>query len=182
MVGALVLASGYYYPTTRVDVIGLSAPAIPLLGDIIRYTISPLLGRLMWPMLLRKIFGPANVPDKFNAFPSAMALRPSQIRAGAAESALMIPDAFTAREHYRSLDMPVIIVAGADDRLVNTDEQSAELHREVGHSSFHAIEATGHMVHQTATKRVMAAIDEANQASARQRRDRESPLVRSSQP
>jgi hypothetical protein len=43
---------------------------------------------------MRKMFGPAPVPRKFDEFPKEMALRPSQIRASAAETALMIPDAF----------------------------------------------------------------------------------------
>ena len=85
-VKALVLASGYYYPTARVDVAAASGPAIPILGDILRYTLAPLLGRIMWPALMRKIFGPAEVPQKFTkGFPAGLALRPSQLRASAAE-------------------------------------------------------------------------------------------------
>src|SRR5215216_3113324 len=68
MVKALVLASGYYYPTVRADVVALSGPAVPVLGDIVRHTVSPLLGRVMWPLLMRKIFGPVRVPEKFKGF------------------------------------------------------------------------------------------------------------------
>ena len=88
-VQALILASGYYYPNVRADVVILSPPAIPLIGDLLSHTISPLLSRLMWPLLLRKIFGPSPVPEKFKEFPKEMAVRPSQIRASAAESALI---------------------------------------------------------------------------------------------
>ncbi|MGF6429960.1 pimeloyl-ACP methyl ester carboxylesterase [Bradyrhizobium elkanii] len=42
-VEALVLASGYYFPTARADVAASSVPALPGLGDIISYTISPIL-------------------------------------------------------------------------------------------------------------------------------------------
>jgi pimeloyl-ACP methyl ester carboxylesterase len=42
LVRGLVLASGYYYPTPRPDVLLLSVPAIPILGDVIRYSISRL--------------------------------------------------------------------------------------------------------------------------------------------
>lgn len=160
LVGGLVLASGYYYPTARADVVGMAAPAVPLLGDIVRYSISPILSRLIWPLLMRKIFGPQPVPEKFAGFPKAMAVRPSQIRASAAESALMIPVAFAARDTYPALEMPVFIIAGADDRLVDTEAQSARLHGDVPHSSFHRVRGAGHMVHQTATAAVMAAIDE----------------------
>ena len=160
-VASLVLASGYYYPTVRTDVVALSGPAIPVIGDIIRYTLSPILSRLMWPLAIKKMFGPSRVPKKFGAFPKPMALRPSQIRAAAAELALMIPDAFAVCGDYAHLKMPVVIIAGEGDRLIDIDEQSARLHRDIAHSSLHRVPRTGHMVHQTATERVMSAIDEA---------------------
>jgi len=167
-VKALVPTSGYYYPTPRVDAVAASGPAIPILGDILRYTVAPLLGRVLWPALMRKIFGPAKEPAKFtNGFPKELALRPSQLRASAAESALMVPDAWAASDSYGALQMPVVIVAGARDRLIDTAKQSARLHKVIGHSSFHAVAGAGHMVHQTATRAVMAAIDEAAAAKAR---------------
>jgi pimeloyl-ACP methyl ester carboxylesterase len=160
LVQGLVLASGYYYPTLRPDVVALSAPAVPLVGDILGHTISPIVSRVMWPLLMTKIFGPRSVPEKFEGFPKEMALRPSQIRASAAESALMIPDAFHFRDKYANLKMPVVIVAGEGDRLVDIDAQSTRLHRDVPQSSFHRVPGTGHMIHQTATGVVMSAIDE----------------------
>ena len=42
-VEALVLASGYYYPKARADVVILSPPAIPVIGDLLSHTLSPLL-------------------------------------------------------------------------------------------------------------------------------------------
>ena len=36
LVQGLVLASGYYYPTLRPDVVAVSAPAVPLMGDVLR--------------------------------------------------------------------------------------------------------------------------------------------------
>jgi pimeloyl-ACP methyl ester carboxylesterase len=157
-VQAVVLASGYYYPTVRADVLVLASPAIPLVGDLLSHTIAPLLSRLIWPLLMRKIFGPSPVPEKFKRFPKEMAVRPSQIRASAAESALMIPSANTLQKQYRRLQMPVAIVAGAEDRLIES-EQSFHLHREIAHSTLRCIGGTGHMVHQTATGEVMNAID-----------------------
>jgi pimeloyl-ACP methyl ester carboxylesterase len=129
---ALVLASGYYYPNARADVVIQLPPAIPVVGDLLSHTLSPLLSRLIWLLLLRKIFGPSPVPAKFKGFPEEMAVRPSQIRASAAESALMIPSAFTLKKHYRLLQMPISIVAGAEDRVIES-EQAAHLHREIPH-------------------------------------------------
>ena len=163
LVRGLVLASGYYYPTLRPDVIAMSAPALPLAGDLLLHTVAPLMSRLMWPLMMAKIFGPRSVPDKFGKFPKEMALRPSQIRASAAESGLMIPDAYHFQDRYAELKMPVVIIAGEEDRLIDIDTQSARLHADVKQSTFHRVSDSGHMIHQTATNRVMAAIDEAGE-------------------
>jgi pimeloyl-ACP methyl ester carboxylesterase len=160
LVRGLVLASGYYYPTARPDVVAMGAPALPVVGDILSHTISPLVSRAIWPLMLRKIFGPRPVPEKFGAFPKEMALRPSQIRASAAESALMIPDAFMLRARYVDLKMPVVIIAGEEDKLIDIDSQSARLHSDVSQSKFHRLAGNGHMIQQTATDEVMSAIRE----------------------
>jgi pimeloyl-ACP methyl ester carboxylesterase len=117
-------------------------------------------------MMMAKIFGPRPVPPKFKGFPKDMAVRPSQIRASAVESALMIPDALAFQNKYAELRMPVSIIAGSDDRLIDTDRQSGRLHADLIQSSFHRIPGNGHMVHQTATAAVMQAIREAAHAAS----------------
>ena len=161
-VSGLVLASGYYYPSARGDMAVMAAPAVPLLGDLVRYTIAPIASRLMWPALMRKIFGPAPVPPKFRLFPKEMAVRPSQIRAAAAESALLVPTAAATAADYAMLEMPVAIIAGAEDRLINPAKQSRRLHRQIAQSTFHEVPGSGHMVHQTDPRAVMSAIGEVN--------------------
>ena len=156
---ALVLASGYYYPPMRTLLLRLSGATVPILGSVVSYTVIPLVCRLLWPRLVRKLFDPAPVPEKFGGFPEELALRPSQLRASADE--IVTPGAFALHRRCASLKTPLVIVAGDRDRLVNTNEQSARLNREVRHSSFWRVPNTGHMVHQTATGRVMEAIDEA---------------------
>jgi pimeloyl-ACP methyl ester carboxylesterase len=101
-----------------------------------------------------------------------MAVRPSQIRASAAESALMIPSARTLEKQYGMLLMPVAIVAGAEDRLIES-EQSVHLHRDISHSTLRCVPGSGHMVHQTATGEIMTAIDMVAQ-------NREQPAVATS--
>jgi pimeloyl-ACP methyl ester carboxylesterase len=157
-VRSLVLASGYYYPAARADVLLLSSPSLPVVDDILSHTVSPLVSRLMWPLIMRKLFGPNPVPKKFEGFPEEMAVRPSQIRASAAETALLIPSAAALRSAYATLKMPVAIVAGAADRVIEI-EQSAKLHRAISHSTMRYIRGNGHMIHQTATAEIMSAID-----------------------
>ncbi len=157
--GSLVLEGGYFYPSARLDVVPMSLPASPVVGDVLRHTVSPLIARLAWPLMMRKIFGPAPTPDKFRQFPRDLALRPSHLRASAEETGLMVPCAALAQERYARLDMPVAIIAGAGDRMVTARNQSARLHREIPQSSFACLPDTGHMVHQTATAEVLSAVE-----------------------
>lgn len=159
MVRGLILESGYYYASVRADVVLMSGPAVPLVGDILRYTVSPPVARLMWPAMIRKLFSPAPVAATFAAVPSEMATRPSQLRASAAESALMIPDAVAFQGRYGELEMPVAIVAGSGDKIVDVDDQAVRLHRELPSSSLHVVEGCGHMVHHTSPRDVMAAVE-----------------------
>jgi pimeloyl-ACP methyl ester carboxylesterase len=119
----------------------------------------------MWPALLAKIFGPKNVPAKFGGFPKEMAVRPDQIRASAAESALLVAFAASHCDRYSGLTMPVTIIAGEDDRLIDPEGQSARLHANLPQSRFVRVAANGHMVHQTATDAVMDAINQTAEVS-----------------
>ena len=144
LVRGLVLASGYYYPTLRPDVVALSAPAMPVVGDVMGHTVSP----IDQPNDVAAHDG-EDIRTQVCAcrssrqFPKEMALRPSQIRASAAESALMISDAFHFEDKYAELKMPVVIIAGEDDRLIDVDKQSARLHSDVSQSAFHRVARNG---------------------------------------
>ncbi|HJV51864.1 MAG TPA: alpha/beta hydrolase [Noviherbaspirillum sp.] len=165
-VKSLVLLSGYYYPTVRLDAPLLSSPAIPVIGDLMRYTVSPLIGRMIWPLLKRRIFSPAEVPERFSTeFPIWMALRPLHLRASAAEAALMIPSAFLLRKRYHELTVPTVIMAGDGDTYVNTHVHSEHLHRELPGSEYRSVPGAGHMVHHLAPQQVLAAIDRAAQVA-----------------
>lgn len=164
MVRGLILESGYYYGSVRADVVLMSGPALPLIGDILRYTVSPPVARLLWPSMIRKLFSPAPVAATFEGVPSEMAIRPSQLRASAAESALMIPDALAVQNRYAELSMPVAIVAGAGDKMVDLATQAVRLHRVLQNSSLHVVQDCGHMVHHTAPSEVMSAVETVAQA------------------
>ena len=145
-VSGLVLASGYYFPTFRLDFWLMSAPAMPVIGDLLRYTVSPIISWAIWPKLVRTLFAPRDVAPEFKTeFPISLSLRPKQLRAAAEESAFLIPVAAQLQFQYRSIRCPVRIVHGKDDRLIEA-EQSRRLHASVPGSLLHLVEDAGHMV------------------------------------
>ncbi len=70
-------------------------------------------------LVKRALFSPRSVPERFKAeFSTAMAVRPSQIRATLEDGALVMPGALALRDHYKDLNLPVVIVAGDGDKVV----------------------------------------------------------------
>jgi pimeloyl-ACP methyl ester carboxylesterase len=116
------------------------------------------------PLLLRAVFGPPPIPARFKEqFPISLMLRPGQIRASAADAALMIPAARSLRPRYRDITQPVVIMAGSKDRIATVERQSARLHTAISGSVFREVPRVGHMVHHTVPADVLSAIRQAAQ-------------------
>src|SRR4051794_24904457 len=162
LVHSLVLLSGDYFPTARMDVVLSSPNAIPGIGDALRHTVSPPLARLMLPGGIRAMFAPAPVPESFDRlFPKDLMLRPIQLRASAEDAALMTPSVIELEQHYRELKLPVVILTGGDDQIADVDRQSRRLHDEIPQSELSVLPGLGHMVHHLAPDQVIKAIDRA---------------------
>ncbi|HEV7417394.1 MAG TPA: alpha/beta hydrolase, partial [Tianweitania sediminis] len=156
-VRSLVLASGYYYPTARVDALLASLAALPGLGTLLRHSILPHVVRAAWPLMVRQLFRPAHPPPRFSRFPKELALLPGAIRSSAEESMMMLEAAERLQSRYRELELPVAIVAGDADRIVDSRSQSPRLHEEVPGSQLTWLPRVGHMVHHVEPGRVFEA-------------------------
>jgi pimeloyl-ACP methyl ester carboxylesterase len=155
----LVLASGYYFPTWRWDVWMMSGPAMPGLGDLVRYTVAPIISWAILPALFRKLFAPRSVPANFkNGFPASLTLRPKQLRAAAEESALLIPAAAQFQSSYHNIRCPVRIFHGKGDQ-VSEPEQARRLHQALSLSDLHLVPDAGHMVTHADDAAIAHAVD-----------------------
>jgi pimeloyl-ACP methyl ester carboxylesterase len=120
----------------------------------------------MMPLTKKAMFSPAPVTDRFEAeYSTAMALRPSQIRATSVDGAMMVPSAMSLHEHYGELAMPVSIVAGDGDKIVSHD-LAERLHATIPGSTLLVIRGAGHMVHHVAPEQVANAIESVVASSA----------------
>ena len=143
--------------------------ALPGVGDVLRYTISPLFGWLTMPLFKRLLFSPAKVTDRFRAeYSPGMALRPSQIRATSVDGALMIPGALALRRRYKALTLPVVIMAGDGDKVV-FKKGAEQLRATIKQSVLYVVAGAGHMVHHLATSRVVAAVEAVADLASRAR-------------
>jgi pimeloyl-ACP methyl ester carboxylesterase len=156
----LVLLGGYYYPSARIDALLTAPVALPVLGDVMRYTVTAVSARLMLNRLVKAMFAPREVPARFiPALSREMMVRPIQLRANAEDAAFMVRQAKSSSERHHELRMPVSIVAGADDKVIDVEAHSARLHRELVGSTLLVVAGAGHMVHHAAPDDVVAAVD-----------------------
>ena len=159
-VGGLVLASGYYFPTARSDVALFSPPSMPIVGDVISYTVAPIIGEAIgWP-LITKMFAPQPVSPKFEReFPMPLALRPSQIKAFSQDASHMITAAQQLSPHYSTIACPTVIMTGDADRIVHVGRQAQRLHGTIPGSRLDVLNGAGHMIHHLDPARMVRAID-----------------------
>lgn len=163
-VRGLVLLSGYYYPTLRADAALAVPAAVPVVGDVLRYTVSPLTSAALLPAFVKGMFAPCPVPDHVaEDYPFSMATRPWQIRAMAQDGTGMAAHAAVMSPGYGGLTMPVAIVAGSEDMVADVGRQSRRLHGEVPHSSLRIVPGVGHMVHHAVPDLVAEAVEEVSE-------------------
>lgn len=158
-VRGLVLVSGYYYPSVRPDIPMQVGPAIPLVGDVLRYTVSPLMTRMIWRPLAKGVFSPQPVSKRFDEMPVWMLLRPKQLRASAAEAAMMVPAAASLMGRYADLKVPAVILAGTKDKVASFGHNSERLSERMPDSELWLQPGIGHMLHYAAPDKVVEAID-----------------------
>ena len=158
-VNRLVLVAGYYFPTVRLDVVAARLGAIPWFGDAMRYTVASLASRLLLGPTVRALFAPQPVPARFDEeLPRELLLRPLQQRATSEDGAHMVTQARVLKPHYPELKVPVTLVAGAQDAIVDSRSQSGRLHRVLPHSRLHILDGVGHMAHYHAQELIATAV------------------------
>lgn len=160
-VAGLVLLAGYFTPTRRADVAVLSIPGVPVIGRLISYTVLPALARRFSGRAVERIFAPNPVPERFRArFPVARALRASQLHAVAQDTGFLNRSAAEAQRRLGEVRMPVAILAGTADAIVDTERHSGALHRNIPGSTLRLFEGTGHMLHYFEQDAVAATVAE----------------------
>jgi pimeloyl-ACP methyl ester carboxylesterase len=129
-----------------------------LAGDT---TVTALAARLSMNGVVKAMFAPRDIPPGFFvAVSREMMLRPSQIRANAEDAAFMMPAAASLAARYSELRLPVTIMAGAADKVVDPEAHSVRLHEDVPDSELVVLPEVGHMVHYAASNAIAASLAE----------------------
>jgi pimeloyl-ACP methyl ester carboxylesterase len=159
-VSGLVVLGGYYQPTMRADVPLVAPPAIPVVGDVLRYTVAPLMGAALMPLNVKAMFAPLDVPERFKReFPYGFPVRPGQIRAESQDAVTMVPAVFGMADRIRELTIPITIIAGTEDGIVDHAGHAKWFHDQIPGSVLQLVPGAGHMVHYAVPDEVTEAIE-----------------------
>lgn len=154
-INRIALLSGYFYPTVRPDAALTAVMGSPVVGDAFAHTLLPLQARLTGPLGNRMIFSPASpTPAFMEEMPFGLMLRPGQLHSTAQDSGQMPAAAARLSRRYSELSIPMAIIWGDEDKLVDQGNQSAKLAIHLPHAIAEGLEGVGHMVHHTETERV----------------------------
>ena len=134
-----------------------AAPLIgPLLSEAARWSIDPGLLRLAQ----RQMFAPQPVPEAWEAtFPYEQVLDPARLVDEGEDAAAMLPGSPAARIDFSRVTVPVAVLAGRADRIVDPKRHAERLAQALPSADLTLLDDVGHMVHHAAAPAVLAAVD-----------------------
>lgn len=154
----VVLVAGYYFPHLRADMLALALPAMPVVGTLFCHTLGPVLAWTVQRRVIERVFAPNPITPNFRKFPIPLTLRPGPIKASAEDMEFLRPWAQRMQARYRSIRVPVSILSGSTDQVVDVNRQSTRLHREMPTSSLRILPGIGHMLHHVRPDEVLHAV------------------------
>ena len=156
----IVLLAPAAYPSMRVEWWSL-LPRVPLLGEFVVNRLTPFLGRAFVRKSLKQAYDPQDVQHEYAEQSAEMWMRPDHIRACAYDERTLAASLKVLSQYYCDIEMPVVIVTGSADRLLDPNEHAYPLQKAIRNSKLVVLPETGHQLPQTQPDAVIAAIDAA---------------------
>jgi pimeloyl-ACP methyl ester carboxylesterase len=163
-VAGLVLISPLIFPEPRPLEHGMVAPrSIPLIGPLLsRVGQRSGLDRASIEWMQAVMFSPAPVPSGWKrSFPFDQVLDPGVLVHEGEDSASILPLSPAGTIDLRRIEMPVHVLAGTDDRVVEHERQGKALARLLPEGRLTEVEGAGHMLHHSHPEIVLRAVREA---------------------
>lgn len=154
----IVLLAPAAYPSVSIEWWSLF-PYVPLIGNLVVNTLTPLLGRAIVRKSLKKAYEPQDVQIDYVEQSLELWIRPDHVRACAFDERSLGASLKVLSQRYRDIEMPVVIVTGSADRLLDPKEHAYPLHKTIRNSKLIVLPETGHQLPQTQPDAVISAIN-----------------------
>jgi pimeloyl-ACP methyl ester carboxylesterase len=155
----IVLLAPAAYPSMRIEWWSL-VPHVPLIGKFVVNKLTPFLGRAFVRKSLKLAYDPQDVQNEYAEQAAEMWMRPDHIRACAYDERTLRASLKVLSQRYRDIEMPVVIVTGSADRLLDPNEHAYRLQKTIRNSKLIVLPDTGHQLPQTRPDAVISAIDQ----------------------
>jgi pimeloyl-ACP methyl ester carboxylesterase len=136
-------------------------PTWPLIGPILVHTVLTPLAHLRLKASVSDAFSPGPVPQRFEAAPLVLGMRPQAFLVTAEERRGLKNELKAQSRRYSEIRIPSIIIASDEDRVVRARTHARPLHQAVSGSELVIVPGAGHPIHYSHPDIVLAAIDRA---------------------
>ncbi|MDX6446496.1 MAG: hypothetical protein QOH71_3570 [Blastocatellia bacterium] len=156
--GLVLLAPAAYESDDGVSFL-TKLPALPVIGDLINFLFTPLLGASVVREDLQKAFSPDPVPKHYLRHVLSEWTRPKKVKWYSVDDALLNESLPKFTDRYSDIRVPTAIVTGDSDLIVPAKENSHRLYEALPHAELIVLEKTGHQIPFTRPNAVVDAID-----------------------
>lgn len=158
-VAGIVALAPVCYPELRLEQVLFGPRAMPVSGPILSDALGVAADPTLLSMLWNAMFLPQPMPKGFaEAFPFGFAGRPGQIVAEAEDSLSLWGGLSRSAASYASCRVPVRILAGDADIVVNPMMHGALAARAIPGARFERLPGIGHMLHHIRPDAVVEAV------------------------
>jgi pimeloyl-ACP methyl ester carboxylesterase len=156
--GLVLLAPAAYESDDGVSFL-TKLPALPVIGDLINFIFTPLLGASVVREDLQKAFSPDPVPKHYLRRVLSEWTRPRKVKWYSVDDALLNGSLPKFTDRYSDIRVPVTIVTGDSDLIVPANENAHRLYGALPHAELIVLEKTGHQIPFTRPNAIVEAID-----------------------
>ncbi|MDC7124234.1 MAG: alpha/beta hydrolase [Spirochaetales bacterium] len=146
--GALLLGPAAYMNEDLESTI-MSFPNIPVIGPILTYTILLPLGRGSAKHIYENAFAPEAANEEYANEMSSLYLRPVSFKATARELLYMESDVRSISPRYNEIKIPVVVMAGTEDKVVDFKENAEALVTALPLGKLVTVAGAGHKLHHS---------------------------------
>lgn len=155
--GLVLLAPAVYESDDGVSFLS-KLPAWPVIGDVMNFLFTPLLGAWLVRTDLQKAFAPDSVPNTYLRHTLSEWTRPKKVKWYSIDDALLNESLPKLSPGYSGVQLPLVIVTGDSDQIVPAEENAHRLHEALPQSELIVLPKTGHQIPFTRPDAVVEAV------------------------
>lgn len=156
--GLVLLAPAVYESDDGVSFLS-KLPAWPVIGDVMNFLFTPLIGAWLVRTDLQKAFAPDSVPKHYLRHTLSEWTRPKKVKWYSIDDALLNDSLLKISADYSVVNVPTVIITGDSDLIVPAKENAYRLNEAMPHSELVVLSDTGHQIPFTKPEAVVDAID-----------------------